>query len=138
MRSEAIAKMGKLKLYPYQREGVDFLVMNALNGRGSLLADSMGLGKTCQTIAALARLWKIDRANYFPCVRFLSFHSPKFVWHGGWGYPPIPTVGGDPPFMYILNMNGGHSCPFVSRQSMIRTHMSILFLCRRWFCVRPQ
>ena len=26
----------------------------------SLLADSMGLGKTCQTIAALARLWKID------------------------------------------------------------------------------
>jgi len=61
--------MVKLKLYPYQREGVKFLVENAINGRGSLLADTMGLGKTCQTIAALARLWKIDRAKYFPCVR---------------------------------------------------------------------
>ena len=67
------------RLYPYQQEGVSFLVTNAINGRGSLLADSMGLGKTCQTIAALARLWKIDRAKYFPCV-ILAPNSVLYNW----------------------------------------------------------
>lgn len=42
----------RLKLYPYQVEGVAFL---ASRGR-ALLADEMGLGKTAQAIAAMAQL----------------------------------------------------------------------------------
>jgi superfamily II DNA or RNA helicase len=42
----------RVKLYPYQVEGVAFL---ASRGR-ALLADEMGLGKTAQAIAALAQL----------------------------------------------------------------------------------
>lgn len=40
-------------LRPYQRVGFQWLVNNALNGLGSILADDMGLGKTIQTIAFL-------------------------------------------------------------------------------------
>ncbi len=42
----------RMKLYPYQVEGVAFL---ASRGR-ALLADEMGLGKTAQAIAAMAQL----------------------------------------------------------------------------------
>ena len=46
----------RLRLYPYQVEGVAFL---ASRGR-ALLADDMGLGKTAQAIAALAHLRRSD------------------------------------------------------------------------------
>eukprot|EP00961_Rhodomonas_salina_P200961 2711070-Rhodomonas_salina.1 len=34
----------------FQREGVNWLVFNWLQRRGSILADEMGLGKTVQTV----------------------------------------------------------------------------------------
>lgn len=39
------------KLYPYQKEGVDWLCFCAENRVGTILADDMGLGKTAQIIA---------------------------------------------------------------------------------------
>ena len=38
-------------LYPYQKDGVDWLSFCADNGVGTILADDMGLGKTAQVIA---------------------------------------------------------------------------------------
>lgn len=38
-------------LYPYQKEGVDWLSFCTENGVGTILADDMGLGKTAQIIA---------------------------------------------------------------------------------------
>jgi superfamily II DNA or RNA helicase len=46
----------RLRLYPYQVDGVAFLCSR---GR-ALLADDMGLGKTAQAIAALSRLQRSD------------------------------------------------------------------------------
>lgn len=43
-------------LRPYQLTGFRWLVNNALNGFGSLLADDMGLGKTLQTISLIMYL----------------------------------------------------------------------------------
>ena len=40
-----------MELFPYQQEGVDFLVART----GALLADTMGLGKTAQAVVAAAR-----------------------------------------------------------------------------------
>ena len=40
-------------LYPYQRDGVAFLVLVASQGIGCVLADEMGLGKTLQAIALI-------------------------------------------------------------------------------------
>lgn len=39
------------ELYPYQKEGVEWLTFCASNGVGTILADDMGLGKTAQVIA---------------------------------------------------------------------------------------
>lgn len=39
------------KLYPYQKQGVDWLSFCVENGVGTILADDMGLGKTAQIIA---------------------------------------------------------------------------------------
>lgn len=45
------------KLYPFQRRGVAFLLWH----RRAVLADDMGLGKTVQVIAALRRLYRLNR-----------------------------------------------------------------------------
>jgi len=44
----------KHKLYPYQRDGVQWLLYCYLNQMGAILADDMGLGKTAQIIALIA------------------------------------------------------------------------------------
>ena len=44
-------------LYPFQREGVAWLLRN----RKAILADDMGLGKTIQVIAAIRRLYRYGR-----------------------------------------------------------------------------
>jgi SNF2 family DNA or RNA helicase len=52
--SKRIANHEKLfvrELYPYQRDGVNWLSFCAENGVGTILADDMGLGKTAQVIA---------------------------------------------------------------------------------------
>ena len=41
------------ELYPYQREGVDWLCFCVRHGIGTILADDMGLGKTAQLIATI-------------------------------------------------------------------------------------
>ena len=43
----------KANLRPYQIEGVQWLIQHYFNGKGALLADDMGLGKSLQTIATL-------------------------------------------------------------------------------------
>lgn len=51
-----VPEMKILTLEEYQKEGVQWLVNNYLNGFGSILADDMGLGKTIQTITAIQYL----------------------------------------------------------------------------------
>lgn len=51
-----IPEMKNIVLEKYQEEGVKWLVNNALNHFGSVLADDMGLGKTIQTITAIQAL----------------------------------------------------------------------------------
>jgi SNF2 family DNA or RNA helicase len=41
------------ELYPYQKEGVDWLAFCSRHGLGTILADDMGLGKTAQVIALI-------------------------------------------------------------------------------------
>lgn len=41
-------------LYPYQRDGVQWLLYCYLNKLGTILADDMGLGKTAQAVALIA------------------------------------------------------------------------------------
>ena len=64
----------RLRLYPYQIDGVAFL---AARGR-ALLADDMGLGKTAQAIAALARLRRTDEVRRALVVCPTSL---KHQWH---------------------------------------------------------
>ena len=45
-----------LKMRPYQREGLDWLVTLNDHDTNCILADEMGLGKTLQSIALLAHL----------------------------------------------------------------------------------
>ena len=67
-----------MELFEYQKEGVRFLVANASAGRGSLLADKMGLGKTVQTVAALSELWRLDRARF---LVWTTLHTPFTAFH---------------------------------------------------------
>jgi SNF2 family DNA or RNA helicase len=46
----------KYKLYPYQREGVKWILNHIKNKRSCLLADDMGLGKTLQIITVISYL----------------------------------------------------------------------------------
>lgn len=48
----------KADLYPYQREGVGWLLHCYLNGVGTILGDDMGLGKTAQIIALISECHK--------------------------------------------------------------------------------
>lgn len=47
-------------LYPYQTEGVKWIVSNLKTNSGVILADEMGLGKTIQVIASLLELSPTD------------------------------------------------------------------------------
>ena len=48
----------KARLYPYQLEGLNWLIKLYENGINGILADEMGLGKTLQTVSFLAFLRK--------------------------------------------------------------------------------
>lgn len=50
-----------IQLRPYQHVGFKWLVSNAANGFGSILADDMGLGKTVQVLAFLLHRKEIGR-----------------------------------------------------------------------------
>lgn len=48
------------ELYPYQKEGVDWLSFCVENGIGTILADDMGLGKTAQIIALCCNIIELN------------------------------------------------------------------------------
>ena len=64
-----------LVLYPFQRDGVEWLrSLDAVgDGRGGILADSMGLGKTLQTLVA-AHEMQLRR------VLVITLNSTRVVW----------------------------------------------------------
>jgi superfamily II DNA or RNA helicase len=47
-------------LYPYQKQGIDWMQKLYLNGFSGLLADEMGLGKTVQVLAFLSQIEEKD------------------------------------------------------------------------------
>lgn len=49
----AVARASKRRLYPHQIEGAAWLAQRLAEGRGSILADDQGLGKTTQATLAL-------------------------------------------------------------------------------------
>ncbi len=53
----------RTKLYPYQQEGVNWLLFCRDHGFGALLADDMGLGKSCQIIALLHVHYHLNNTN---------------------------------------------------------------------------
>lgn len=59
-------------LYPFQKEGVDWL----LNSHNRILADDMGLGKTLQTIYGLQKLYFEEKLNIVVifCPKSLLFN----------------------------------------------------------------
>lgn len=59
-------------LYPFQKEGVDWL----MNSHNRILADDMGLGKTLQTIYALQKLYFEEKLNIVVifCPKSLLFN----------------------------------------------------------------
>ena len=56
------------QLRPYQLEGFRWLVANAENGIGCILADDMGLGKTVQTVALLLHMKAAGRLDLRPAL----------------------------------------------------------------------
>jgi len=55
-------------LFPYQREGVQFMYKSVIHGKGCVLGDDMGLGKTVQMVSLIAALQKktgtaLDKQN---------------------------------------------------------------------------
>lgn len=85
-------------LFPYQQEGVKWLLGLYRNGKGGVLADDMGLGKTVQIIGFLAALfssrvvnrvlilspatvvpqWLSEWKRFYPFIRiFMGFTAPE-------------------------------------------------------------
>ena len=110
----------ELSLRPYQVEGVNWIVLNWLTGRNSILADQMGLGKTAQTIAAIdymltrhstqlegpglvvaplstLEFWRreVERfSELYACVYSGSAESRRTIRQHEWAWPdePVPTL----------------------------------------------
>lgn len=68
-----------MQLYQYQEKGVEFLVGNTLNGKGALLADGCGTGKTAQACSALSQLFETNKKRFFPIV-ILAPASTLYHW----------------------------------------------------------
>ena len=100
--SNGIARVPVPKLFvgtlrPYQLDGLDWLQFLSAHGLGGILADDMGLGKSVQTLAHLARQketrrlkqpvllvvptslvhsWCDEAARFTPKLRVLALHGP--------------------------------------------------------------
>lgn len=70
----------RAKLREYQHEGFQWLVTNAQNGIGCLLADDMGLGKTVQTSALLLHLHERGKIKETRPALVVSPASVMAVW----------------------------------------------------------
>lgn len=76
-------------LYPYQRDGVDWLCFCVRHGIGTILADDMGLGKTAQLIATICDTMEREPKSSVLVVipnplidnwlREFSFFAPEIV-----------------------------------------------------------
>jgi len=71
---ESVERRFSGTLYPYQEEGVEWLLFLRKNGFHGLLADEMGLGKTVQVLAFLDRLF-----SFFPTL-IIAPTSLLFNW----------------------------------------------------------
>jgi superfamily II DNA or RNA helicase len=86
-------ELGSLKkaLRPYQIQGAQWLLNQAVAGLGALLADDMGLGKTVQTLAMVEALsgtilvvcpsslvwnWKRETERFLPALPVLPLDGP--------------------------------------------------------------
>jgi DNA excision repair protein ERCC-6 len=122
------------RLFPYQRDGVRWLLGHFQTRRGGILGDEMGLGKSTQIIAFLASLFissKLDRPVliispatllkqwvnefhfWFPYMRILLLHSL------------IST-----PIRDILKLAFNHGHVVISTYGYLRKHSSILLKCK--------
>jgi SNF2 family DNA or RNA helicase len=83
------------ELYPYQKDGVNWLTFCVRHGIGTILADDMGLGKTAQLIATICDMFAQDSEGTVLIVvpnplldnwcREFSFFAPAirpYVHHG--------------------------------------------------------
>ncbi|MCA1799948.1 MAG: DEAD/DEAH box helicase [Actinobacteria bacterium] len=67
---ELLSTDGRAPLYPFQVEGIDFLVKK----RRAILADDMGLGKTRMLLEA------VEKAGKFPCLIVVGLKTGFGVW----------------------------------------------------------
>jgi len=78
--------------YPFQLEGIDFIIRNGYRG---LIADEQGLGKTVQALGIMHHALKNNPDDFFPCLLLVKSNS-KIQWmvQGlNWGgYDFIPQV----------------------------------------------
>lgn len=71
--------MSKLTLYPYQEEGIEWLVEN--ERANQYLADEMGLGKTIQAIVAAKRLGSSTPLVVCPASAIENWRREWRLWH---------------------------------------------------------
>ncbi len=80
-------------LYPFQREGVEWLVRTALQDGGALLADEMGLGKSAQAIVTADNLLPDGRVHVVcPSVVKTSWESQIKRWSTLSTYSSAPPI----------------------------------------------
>ena len=93
------------RLFPFQREGVKFLLKN---GKG-LIADEMGLGKTLQAIATILT----NPAEFLPCLAVvpssvaIQWQRQVMRWSAKSGHPIIPQIissSGETPMPEVFDM----------------------------------
>ena len=89
-------------LYPFQEEGIDWLDEPVVSGRGKLLADEQGLGKTVQGVC-----WVKDKPKRKPCLIITKSKLVRqwlgeiYRWTGQYGFL-IAGKGIIPGFQYYV------------------------------------
>jgi SWI/SNF-related matrix-associated actin-dependent regulator 1 of chromatin subfamily A len=96
---ERVHKIMRRSLFPYQAEGAGWLASRMAVGRGGILGDDPGLGKTAQTLAAIAATGATPaiiccppsvKRNWAREVKYLKPRLRVTVVNGGKG--PIPPA----------------------------------------------
>ena len=100
----SIAHADGLKMFPYQLEGMSWMLNQHAQGVGGILGDEMGLGKTLQVISFLAALkdagqdgphlivaplsvlptWQKELQTWCPSIKVLLFHGSEHVRKALW------------------------------------------------------
>lgn len=96
LASNPIPTLIKARLYPYQKEGYEWMFERLKDINGAILGDEMGLGKTLQVITTIQRLkdigdvpalvvapvsllenWKRECEKFAPDLKVFIHHGPK-------------------------------------------------------------